>query len=90
MNHLDNKVLAQNNTVALSTTPLTLADISTFTQGAKKRVDTRVEVLIYSLDGKQLYSYESIVKAAPHVGMSAGGLNTDIYVGRNLRGKIYT
>jgi len=90
MNHLDNKVLAKNNTVALSTSPLTPTDVSTFILGPKKRVDTRVEVLIYSLDGKQLDSYESIAKAASHVGMSVGGLTTDIYVGRNLRGKIYT
>jgi hypothetical protein len=90
MKHIDDKVLALDNTLALSFTPLTPSQVSAFIKAPKKRVDTRVEVLIYSLDGHQLFSYPSITQAAPHVGMAVAGLKTDIYVGRNLRGKTYT
>lgn len=90
MSHINNKVLALNNSVALSFIPLSPAQVAGFTKAANKRVDTRIEVLIYNLDGKQIYSYPSISKAAANLGMTIKGLNTDIYVGRNLQGKVYT
>jgi len=75
--HANDKVLAKDNTLAISFTPLTAVQVLSYAKVdlSKVRVNTRNEVQIFDANGTLLESVFSISVAAPMLGVSASHLD---------------
>jgi hypothetical protein len=91
MNHIQNKILAVNNTLALSFTPLTPTQIMEFISVdlSKVRIATRSEVHIYNTKGEFITSFSSTTKAAPSLGVSRQLLNRHLTDKLDLQGRSF-